>query len=448
VSAMAGSPRSLRLRTYQVGFGDCFLLSVFYDDGDDRHVLIDFGTTSLPPDCADDHMVRVAEDIRAATGEKLTAVVVTHRHKDHMGGFAVQADGQGSGDIIRSLRPDLVVQPWTEDPDAPTGSRGPDGARTPDNAFAAALDHMHDLAAIAVREAEQGGGLGFRGSRELAFLGKDNIKNRSAVENLIAMGQAGRAEYLHYGKPSALEELLPGVKVRVLGPPTLDQAPEIRRQRSKDDEEFWQLQAAAWGAGTADVGGQPLFPGAPLIEGDPLHTRWFVSRLEQARGQQLLSIVRELDRAMNNTSLILLFTIGKLRLLFPGDAQIESWLYALEQAPDAADNLAELGRVDVYKVGHHGSRNATPKSLWARLFDGEEARGPASGRPLFTVCSTLAGEHGHTESGTEVPRSTLVTEMKARSEYFTTESLAERGKLFEDLNRQVADGVAAGEPGR
>jgi hypothetical protein len=35
-------PDSLTLRCYNVGFGDCFLLTFHYGE-DDRHVLIDFG---------------------------------------------------------------------------------------------------------------------------------------------------------------------------------------------------------------------------------------------------------------------------------------------------------------------------------------------------------------------------------------------------------------------
>ena len=60
--------------------------------------------------------------------------------------------------------------------------------------------------------------------KELPFLGADNIANRSAVDNLIAMGeQQGRDGRLpRYGAKSGLERLLPGVKVHVLGPPDLD----------------------------------------------------------------------------------------------------------------------------------------------------------------------------------------------------------------------------------
>ena len=35
-----------------------------------------------------------------------------------------------------------------------------------------------------------------------------------------------------------------------------------------------------------------------------------------------------------------------------------------KHAKDREEKLAILRRVELYKVGHHGSLNATPKSLW------------------------------------------------------------------------------------
>jgi beta-lactamase superfamily II metal-dependent hydrolase len=76
-----------------------------------------------------------------------------------------------------------------------------------------------------------------------------------------------------------------------------------------------------------------------------------------------------LDSDTNNTSLVLAFEIGApgsgAVLLFPGDAQVGNWLswreqsYGLDNAAVTADDL--LRRTQVYKVGHHGSHNATLK---------------------------------------------------------------------------------------
>ena len=66
-----------------------------------------------------------------------------------------------------------------------------------------------------------------------------------------------------------------------------------------------------------------------------------------------------LDQAMNNTNLILLFEIGAKKFLFSGDAQIENWTYALKAVPDVERVRELVADVGVYKVGHHGSLNAT-----------------------------------------------------------------------------------------
>jgi len=80
-----------------------------------------------------------------------------------------------------------------------------------------------------------------------------------------------------------------------------------------------------------------------------------------------------------------------------------------------------LADVSVYKVGHHGSLNATPKTLW-NMFK-RKAPTPPPDR-LKTVLSTLAGKHGRAQRGTEVPREKLVAALKAESDFFTTQSLA------------------------
>jgi len=124
--------------------------------------------------------------------------------------------------------------------------------------------------------------------------------------------------------------------------------------------------------------------------------------------------------------LILLFEIGAKKLLFPGDAQIENWKYALSQPAV----VAKLHDVDLYKVGHHGSRNATPRSMWA-LFDKKNTKATAPGR-LKTMMSTLPGKHGSEAAHTEVPRKSLLAELQKESELHSTDALA-AGKLYDEV---------------
>jgi hypothetical protein len=136
---------------------------------------------------------------------------------------------------------------------------------------------------------------------------------------------------------------------------------------------------------------------------DPGPIRWIVERLHEQQTHSLLRIVRGLDDALNNTSVILLFETGKRKLLFPGDAQIENWSYALT-SPDASALRAALPEVDFYKVGHHGSRNATPRSL-VTLWSGRT-------KQLTSALSTMPGVHGESEA-TAVPRTTLCDALAA-----------------------------------
>jgi hypothetical protein len=421
-------PTSIELRAYQVGFGDCFLLTFHYSKTDRRHVLIDFGTTGLPKlkdgTTAGQHMKRVADDIKATCGGKLAAVIATHRHKDHIGGFATDKTSGGAGAVIAACKPTVVLQPWTEDPKAPRDATKATATRR--KAFRASLAAMQRVAGHLLKvAANPPSNLAASVVKQLAFLGEDNIANKSAVTNLIKMGErkGATAVFANHGSTSGLDAVLDGVKVHVLGPPTLEQTDGIKTMVSEHAGEFWQLLGgtkALAGMRIAEVAGNGRKAGPPL----PPQARWFRERLAKMTGEQLLEIVRSLDQQMNNTSLILLFEVGGKKLLFPGDAQLENWSWALQEAPDAGKTQKLLADVDLYKVGHHGSRNATPKTL---LWDRFTKRGKGKQR-MRTVMSTMPGKHGHANRKTEVPRKTLLRALETETTLVNTDDLKKGAK--------------------
>lgn len=406
-------------------------------------MLIDFGSTGRPKDAPKDLMMQVANKIKEHCEGKLNIIVATHRHQDHISGFETSDPPKKAkpGDVIRTCKPDVVIMPWTEDPAAPVDAKHAVSVPgKPLMPFAKTLNAMQRVAASAAREEKHlRFGLNSKLSAQLAFLGEDNLKNHSAVKNLLEMGKAGRALFVHYDeKPLDLEDVLPGVMVRVLGPPDLEQSSEIACMRSKDAAQFWMLQAVA----SPIANGQteennnhffkPIFGNSvPLSQHlTPPHTRWFIRRMNAIRGDQLLGLVRILDGVLNNTSIILLLEVGGRKLLFPGDAQIENWNYALSQE-EVRTTLAD---VDVYKVGHHGSRNANPISIWKGFSKKKGAK--SGGDVLHTFMSTMAGKHGgHNpkDPHTEVPRESLVEALKKESVHFSTQTL-DREELFHEFD--------------
>lgn len=416
------------LRAYNVGFGDCLLLLLRYDDDDRpvRSVLFDFGSTKLPDSRVANHMKVIAENIAEETGGKLDMVVASHRHADHISGFGDAT----TGPIIERLRPEVVVQPWTEDPDLQTDALQPAGRRRQGAhvALARTLTNMHAFAAGAQAEGlrlQNLAGFPKTVAERLSFLGETNIKNPEAVKRLMTMGVRNPI-YAKFGDRINTRGLLPGVTIDVIGPPTLRQAPAIANQARTNADEFWHL-AGAWGkfaaAGRTD-GEVPasnlaaLFPNA-VRDGIPQRAKWLVPQISRAYATDMLSILRTMDDVLNNTSLILLVQIGNTLLLFPGDAQIENWSYALFDAPNHVAIRNRLAATNVYKVGHHGSLNATPKTLW-NGFVHKQDDAHADPTRLISVMSTKSGKHGDARRGTEVPRTILRQALEDNTEDFQT----------------------------
>jgi hypothetical protein len=337
-----------------------------------------------------------------------------------------------------------VVQPWTEDPDAKRKANKPTAAFmnafAPANAtdakraflrgqaFVESLDDMRSLLPAIDRNAEILRNAGYRDlAHQLAFQGQNGITNRRAVENLMEMGRLGVARYVYHGADSGLEAVLPGVKVTVLGPPTLEQTKTIKKYAETSPDEYWLTMARTtlrfYGEATSSFGGGSGY----AYDDAPAYARWLIARLRTLPARQLLEIVRSMDRVLNNTSVVLLFEAGGRKLLFPGDAQLENWSYALEQ-PGVDDLLED---VNLYKVGHHGSLNATPRTLlWDNIL--------SKSTDLATVVSTLAGVHGGDHGNpTEVPRSTLVTALESHSRFTTTQSLPKTPGAFAETRIDV-----------
>lgn len=406
MNPMATKPTSIRVRMYNVGFGDCFLLTFRYPGGTDRHMLIDYGTNAgadggLPLD-------ELGQKIAADSGGKLAAVVLSHRHRDHIKGF----DPDIGGLTIKGLAPDVVLRPWTEEP----------GVEENDNpAFAMRRDLVTSLLSAEDLADDLSQAVATTDRRTLrgrigAFAARE-LKNRQAVELLHELSEGGKGRYLSAGEDPQTDDALPGVKITVLGPPLPDVWPAVRRQRA-DDPEYWLRL-------------RDSLPSALLLDEDTVSDvaigpeAWLVEKLRSEGLHSTLRIVLTLDKALNNTSLILLIEAAGRRLLFPGDAQIENWSYSLS-GPGSSDELrAKLSDLDLYKVGHHGSRNATPKLGLLPLW-----QVPGAAKVPVAFLSTLEGTY---DEAYPVPAQGLVDTLKmAPLSLVNTDTFPIEARVFAD----------------
>ncbi len=108
------------------------------------------------------------------------------------------------------------------------------------------------------------------------------------------------------------------------------------------------------------------------------------------------SLAVSLDKAVNGTSLMLMFKIGRAFLLFPGDAQWGTWNNAM-QTPWCRNLLSQT---TFYKVGHHGSHNATPIDFVEKLIP-----------PDFTAMVSTR----RMNPWPNIPREPLLTELSNRA---------------------------------
>src|SRR5262249_3624336 len=173
--------------------------------------------------------------------------------------------------------------------------------------FAAALTAMHALADNVRQESDRLEGLVGESAHELRFAGETNLKNLAAVKNLMSMGREHL--YVNAGLKIDIASALPGIKCWILGPPTLKQSEAIRKEARSNPDEFWFGATSFWvRAANAHPGTKALFRSSDVSFGPsyPLEARWFVQRAAVTRTDELLSLVRVLDKAMNNTSVIML----------------------------------------------------------------------------------------------------------------------------------------------
>jgi beta-lactamase superfamily II metal-dependent hydrolase len=379
----------IRVRMFRVGFGDFFLLSVPTRDGD-KHILIDCGVHAKDLGTIQAAVAQMIADC----GSELALVIMTHRHADHISGFAKCSDA------FRQVAVDRVWMPWFENPKNKTAM-----------AFQSSLSALANRLSIGLAARRDPVWDQFISMADNITGGMNAVGGGSANQKALDVLQNGfkntpEHDYYQAGdKPVLPQSLLDaGLTVQILGPP-ID--PSLVSQMNYKAQQYLSDNAQSDGERF-----QP-FPTAFLAEAAdyPPEAFKFYSAIEITRlidsvqPDVLAAQAMAADKTLNNQSLVLLFTIAGKTLLFAGDAQWGNWenfLYGGAFGTPGHTEITEeakaiLDKLDFYKVGHHGSTNATPKDAVAHMRLG-----------CAGMCSTQIGAYN------QVPREPLLQALRDR----------------------------------
>ncbi len=381
------------VRMYRQGLGDCFLITFTRASGKPFRMLIDCGVVLGTPEPVP-MMTKVLNDITTVTGGQIDLLVATHEHWDHVSGFNQVKN------LFDALKIQQVWVAWTEDATDALANKLRAERRTTENALRMAVNRLSLTGDTETTE---------RVSSLVSFFGASAGSTSDALNYIKSRAPGGKPRYCEPGEPPIDLPELPGVRFYVLGPPKNE---ALIKKSNPGKNEAYGLDAS--GSQSMLIAGlmnaqddpervrnelreQPFdttdcIPLARAAQLPFFETRYFGNsndsglferstakdiaeqdwrRIDAAWMGASETMALQLDSATNNTSLVLAIEFGDHVLLFPGDAQAGNWLswqdltFTVDGKTVTGPDL--LARTTFYKVGHHGSHNATLKDKGLEL---------------------------------------------------------------------------------
>ena len=411
----AGTGSHVTIRHYCQGIGDCHLMKFRKDDGADFWMLIDCGIHSSITG-GTEKIAAIVADIASLT-KKLDVIVVTHEHWDHVSAFLTEAEEFAKFTVGE------VWMAWTEDPkdlQAQKLDKFKQHALASLQMASSRLSLAETLSPfLAAVHTGVESLLGFN-------FGAKGEKVRTARDDAKKLAKSN----LRYLEPKNLPLTISGLsnlRVYVLGPPRDETLLGLTERASEmyglgGGSPGWPLSraltnalseeaAATDGYSTpfdAYVGIELSELAGPGNKSDPRDSGiakffrdHYAGPAEHGRSRNGKSpdpgeadqswrridhdwlgisadLAMQLDDRTNNTSLALAFEFvdsGHV-LLFAADAQIGNWLswhdlkWRIGERDISGSDL--LARTVYYKVGHHGSHNATAKAKGLELMASQD----------------------------------------------------------------------------
>lgn len=317
---------SLRVRTYNIRFGDAILITV-PDKGKTRHILIDVGN-ALNKKGGDDSVFKPAIEniLKELDGKPLDLYIMTHEHLDHVQGlFHAATKLYNEGELKRKLN---VQYAWLSASAAPDYyQRFPEAEKEKKRYRLAYLGIERHLRTLPAAQAD---------AFNLIMLNNNPRETAQCVDYLRSLAPKNRTHYVYRGFETKNKHPFEEAKFDVWAP-------------EEDTSDYYRAllpMALATGTPEGEAGPTSATPPAGVDAGA-------FYDLVAARASGFSDTLLAIDKAANNTSVVFALTWRKWTLLFAGDAELGSWRKMSEQGT--------LRPVDFLKVSHHGSHNGTPK---------------------------------------------------------------------------------------
>jgi beta-lactamase superfamily II metal-dependent hydrolase len=331
---------TLRVRVYNVRFGDAILISVpdLGPGGETtlRHILIDVGNSFSKEGGLNDVFAPVVEDILTELdGKGLDLYVMSHEHMDHVEGLQYVDDTIYHGTLKDKLG---IRHAWF------TASSAPDYYDRPEHKKA---KEKHEQAKKALKSI----------ASYLAAVPPDDLPE--GMETLLGINSlAGTNQCVEYLQNLAPQDCTHYVyhEVDLTGLHNFQEARfDIWAPEEDTSVYYGRFQPMALNflpavqvRGSNKPRKGTIIDPVPPPGVDASAFYHLVERRKSGVTENLMAI----DKAANNTSVVFSLEWRGWKLLFAADAELRSW--------QTMKKLGLLKPVDFLKVGHHGSQNATP----------------------------------------------------------------------------------------
>ncbi|MCK5609174.1 hypothetical protein KAR91_45285 [Candidatus Pacearchaeota archaeon] len=323
----------LRVRAYNVRFGDALLVSV-PDRGPDgvvetRHILIDVGNALIGEGGLDEAFQPVIENILSElNGNPLDLYVMTHEHMDHIQGLPYAEKHFFPNENLKEklktrfawLTASSKEDYYEKHPKAKEKKLALEEAYAAIKSYLAALaDPPHDLI-------------------QTLMINNNPRSSKSNVAYLRKLA-GGNTEYIYRTFDLEGHHPFHETQFEILAP--------------EEDTSVYYGHFHPLALGMSSRGGgrsKPVLAEPIPPQGVDAGAFYNLVQMRRRYVETLLSI----DKAKNNTSVVFTLSWRGWKLLFTGDAEVRSW--------KTMNSKDVLSPVHFIKISHHGSHNGTPSS--------------------------------------------------------------------------------------